>query len=132
MIHNSVKHYGLLTIHGNDMVISQVAASSTSSQVSLLKSRGEQKNVSIGNCGKLSTSRMSTQPRCSAKQRLHPGMVSSQDRATAHYGAVTGLKTTEDSMYLLSAGCLSSLLKLAHIGNAYFLSGFCKISICFP
>ncbi|PNT02477.1 hypothetical protein POPTR_014G016100v4 [Populus trichocarpa] len=38
------------------------------------------------------------------KQRLHPGMLSSQDRATAHYGAVTGLKITEDGMYLLSAG----------------------------
>lgn len=40
----------------------------------------------------------------SLKQRLHPGMLSSQDRATAHYGAVTGLKVTEDGMYLLSAG----------------------------
>ncbi|KAF2324261.1 hypothetical protein GH714_011374 [Hevea brasiliensis] len=38
------------------------------------------------------------------RQRLHPGMLSSQDRATAHYGAVTGLKITEDGMYLLSAG----------------------------
>ena len=41
------------------------------------------------------------------KQRLHPGMLSTQDRATAHYGAVTGLKATEDGMYLLSAGCFS-------------------------
>lgn len=40
----------------------------------------------------------------SSKQRLHPGMMSSQDRATAHYGAVTGLRVTEDGMYLLSAG----------------------------
>lgn len=39
-----------------------------------------------------------------ARQRLHPGMLSSQDRATAHYGAVIGLKVTEDGMYLLSAG----------------------------
>lgn len=39
-----------------------------------------------------------------AKQRSHPGMVSSHDRATAHYGVVTGLKVTEDGMYLLSAG----------------------------
>ena len=38
------------------------------------------------------------------RQRLHPGMLSSQDRATAHYGTVTGLKVTEDGMYLLSAG----------------------------
>ena len=86
-----------------------MVASSTTGQSSSLKSRGEQKNVSIGNGRKLSTSRMSTQPKGSAKQRLHPGMVSSQDRATAHYGTVTGLKTTEDGMYLLSAGCLSSV-----------------------
>lgn len=39
-----------------------------------------------------------------AKQRRHPGMISSQDNATAHYGAVTSLKATEDGMYLLSAG----------------------------
>ncbi|GKV48890.1 hypothetical protein SLEP1_g55677 [Rubroshorea leprosula] len=39
----------------------------------------------------------------SVRQRLHPGMLSSQDRATAHYGIVTGLKVTEDGMYLLSA-----------------------------
>ena len=42
------------------------------------------------------------------KQRLHPGMLSTQDRATAHYGAVTGLKVTEDGMYLLSAGLFIS------------------------
>ncbi|XP_031404768.1 WD repeat-containing protein ATCSA-1-like [Punica granatum] len=45
----------------------------------------------------------------SSKQRLHPGMMSSRDRATAHYGAVTGLKVTEDGMYLLSAGSDSRL-----------------------
>ena len=38
------------------------------------------------------------------RQRLHPGMLSTQDRATAHYGAVTGLKVTDDGMHLLSAG----------------------------
>ncbi|XP_029126766.1 WD repeat-containing protein ATCSA-1 isoform X1 [Cajanus cajan] len=43
------------------------------------------------------------------KQRLHPGMLSTQDRATAHYGAVTGLKATGDGMYLLSAGSDSRL-----------------------
>ncbi|XP_061372012.1 WD repeat-containing protein ATCSA-1-like [Gastrolobium bilobum] len=43
------------------------------------------------------------------KQRLHPGMLSTQDRATAHYGAVTGLKVTEDGLYLLSAGSDSRL-----------------------
>ncbi|EXB39828.1 DNA excision repair protein ERCC-8 [Morus notabilis] len=43
------------------------------------------------------------------RQRLHPGMLSAQDRATAHYGAVTGLKVTEDGMHLLSAGSDSRL-----------------------
>ncbi|KAE9603626.1 putative transcription factor WD40-like family [Lupinus albus] len=43
------------------------------------------------------------------KQRLHPGMLSTQDRATAHYGAVTGLKVTENGMYLLSTGSDSRL-----------------------
>uniref|UniRef100_A0A803MYX0 Transducin/WD40 repeat-like superfamily protein n=1 Tax=Chenopodium quinoa TaxID=63459 RepID=A0A803MYX0_CHEQI len=57
------------------------------------KNRGEQKKVSSGN----------------SKQRRHPGMMSSQDHATAHYGAVTGLKATEDGMYLLSAGSDSRL-----------------------
>ena len=38
------------------------------------------------------------------QQRLHPGLSSSQNRATSHYGAVTGLRTTKDGMYLLSSG----------------------------
>ncbi|KAF6159767.1 hypothetical protein GIB67_030025 [Kingdonia uniflora] len=41
--------------------------------------------------------------------RPHPGMMSSHDRATAHYGAVIGLKVTADGMYLLSAGSDSRL-----------------------
>lgn len=40
----------------------------------------------------------------STVQRLHPGMTSGQNRATAHYGAVTGLKATGDGMYLISSG----------------------------
>uniref|UniRef100_A0A0E0JR92 DNA excision repair protein ERCC-8 n=1 Tax=Oryza punctata TaxID=4537 RepID=A0A0E0JR92_ORYPU len=43
------------------------------------------------------------------QQRLHPGLSSSQNRATAHYGAVTGLRTTTDGMYLLSSGSDSRL-----------------------
>jgi hypothetical protein len=38
------------------------------------------------------------------QQRVHPGMSSSQNRTTAHYGAVTGLRTTTDGMHLLSSG----------------------------
>jgi DNA excision repair protein ERCC-8 len=43
------------------------------------------------------------------QQRVHPGMSSSQNRTTAHYGAVTGLKTTTDGMHLLSSGSDSRL-----------------------
>ncbi|KAL5221566.1 hypothetical protein ABZP36_026279 [Zizania latifolia] len=43
------------------------------------------------------------------QQRLHPGLSTSQNRATAHYGAVTGLRTTTDGMYLLSSGSDSRL-----------------------
>jgi hypothetical protein len=39
-----------------------------------------------------------------AAQRSHPGMASSQNRATAHYGAVNGLRATADGFYLLSSG----------------------------
>lgn len=49
------------------------------------------------------------------QKRLHPGMLSTLDRATAHYGVVTGLKATNDGMYLLSAG------KVLSYGHGYFL-----------
>ncbi|XP_062120322.1 WD repeat-containing protein ATCSA-1-like [Humulus lupulus] len=75
---------------------------------SSVKSRAAQKKAANGNSMKLSPIN-----KISAKgplrQRLHPGMLSTQDRATAHYGAVTGLKVTEDGMYLLSAGSDSRL-----------------------
>jgi DNA excision repair protein ERCC-8 len=41
------------------------------------------------------------------QQRLHPGLSSSQNRAIAHYGAVTGLRTTTNGMYLLSSGLMN-------------------------
>ncbi|KAI4985593.1 hypothetical protein ZWY2020_018223 [Hordeum vulgare] len=40
---------------------------------------------------------------------MHPGMSSSQNHKTAHYGAVTGLRTTTDGMHLLSSGSDSRL-----------------------
>jgi len=43
------------------------------------------------------------------QQRLHPGLSSSQNRATSLYGAVTGLQTTKHGMYLLSSGSDSRL-----------------------
>ncbi|KAJ4839011.1 WD repeat-containing protein ATCSA-1 [Turnera subulata] len=67
------------------------------------KSRVQQKRNAAGNGIKQApASRAPTKG--PQKQRLHPGMLSIQDRATAHYGAVTGLKVTDDGMYLLSAG----------------------------
>lgn len=58
----------------------------------------------MGNGVSIKHTAIARQVRGSGKQRLHPGMLSSQDRATAHYGAVNGLKVTNDGMYLLSAG----------------------------
>ncbi|XP_024635204.1 WD repeat-containing protein ATCSA-1 isoform X1 [Medicago truncatula] len=66
------------------------------------KMRPVQKKVANGSgSGHLPIGRLSSKG--PMKQKLHPGMISTQDRATAHYGAVTGLKVTEDGMYLLSA-----------------------------
>ncbi|KAH9606184.1 hypothetical protein KSS87_009514 [Heliosperma pusillum] len=79
-------------------------------QNSSANSRGHQKKLASENGTKISTmSKTGTQQKGYVKQRVHPGMISSKDRATAHYGAVTGLKTTEDGMYLLSAGSDSRL-----------------------
>ncbi|XP_050264819.1 WD repeat-containing protein ATCSA-1-like [Quercus robur] len=72
------------------------------------KLRAQQRKLANGNGTKQSPiGRMPAKG--SLRQRLHPGMLSSLDRATAHYGAVTGLKATEDGMYLLSAGSDSRL-----------------------
>lgn len=75
----------------------------SASQSSFAKARSPQRKHTNGNGAKQSS--IGKIPvKGSMKQRLHPGMLSSQDRATAHYGAVTGLKVTDDGMYLLSAG----------------------------
>lgn len=76
--------------------------SKSSSEGSSIRPRGLQKRTVAYT--KQSSIRNQGQGKGSVKQRLHPGMLSSQDRATAHYGAVTGLKVTEDGMCLLSAG----------------------------
>ncbi|XP_057249195.1 WD repeat-containing protein ATCSA-1 isoform X2 [Beta vulgaris subsp. vulgaris] len=92
-------------------VADKAATSKATGQSSSAKNRGQQKKVSLGNDTKLfAVSRMPSQLKGGySKQRRHPGMMSSQDHATAHYGAVTGLKATEDGMYLLSAGSDSRL-----------------------
>lgn len=92
-------------------VAEKAATSKATGQSSSAKNRGQQNITSFGNGTKLSaSSRMSTHLKGGyAKKRRHPGMMSSQDHATAHYGAVTGLKATEDGMYLLSAGSDSRL-----------------------
>ncbi|KAK4559845.1 hypothetical protein RGQ29_008862 [Quercus rubra] len=74
------------------------------------KPRAQQRKLANGNGTKQSpVGRMPAKG--SLRQRLHPGMLSSLDRATAHYGAVTGLKATEDGMYLLSAVTRSYVTK---------------------
>lgn len=92
---------------------------SSSAQSSSAKTRAPQKKVANVNGSKQSSSsRILSQVKGSAKQRLHPGLLSSQNRATAHYGAVIGLKVTDDGMYLLSAGS-DSRLRLWDIESGY-------------
>lgn len=68
-----------------------------------MKSRMPHKKLANGNATKPSS--IGKLPaKGSTRQRLHPGLFSSQDRSIAHFGAVSGLKVTEDGMYLLSAG----------------------------
>lgn len=81
---------------------SSTLKSSSGGPTSSAKSRPSQKKM--GNGVSIRHTAIARQVRGSGKQRLHPGMLSSQDRATAHYGAVNGLKVTNDGMYLLSAG----------------------------
>ncbi|CAK8568372.1 unnamed protein product [Lathyrus sativus] len=81
--------------------------SATTKESSTKMRAAQKKFVNGSGSGQLSTGRLSSKG--PMKQKLHPGMISTQDRATAHYGAVTGLKVTEDGMYLLSAGSDSRL-----------------------
>lgn len=68
-----------------------------------MKSRIPHKKLGNGNATKpSSTGKLPAKG--STRQRLHPGLLSGQDRSVSHYGAVTGLKVTGDGMYLLSAG----------------------------
>ncbi|XP_057974174.1 WD repeat-containing protein ATCSA-1-like [Malania oleifera] len=84
--------------------------SSLAGQNSSVKQQALQRKIANGNGSKSSSNcRIPNRAKGSVRRRLHPGMLSSQDRATAHYGAVTGLRVTEDGMYLLSAGSDSRL-----------------------
>lgn len=83
-----------------------IASTVSTGKSSFEKTPVSQKRMPVGNGKKqLTTSRknqnVSGGP---STQRLHPGMSSSHNRATAHYGAVTGLRATSDGMYLLSSG----------------------------
>ncbi|KAK6116029.1 hypothetical protein DH2020_008298 [Rehmannia glutinosa] len=83
--------------------------SSSAGQSSSAKVRVPQRKLATGNTSKShAIGRISSQVKI-AKQRSHPGMLSSHDRSTGHYGVVTGLKVTEDGMYLLSSGSDSRL-----------------------
>eukprot|EP00268_Persea_americana_P059675 TRINITY_DN7356_c0_g1_i5.p1 TRINITY_DN7356_c0_g1~~TRINITY_DN7356_c0_g1_i5.p1 ORF type:complete len:323 (+),score=53.19 TRINITY_DN7356_c0_g1_i5:523-1491(+) len=75
------------------------------------KSKMPQKRTTHGSSLKQSTILLKGQNQTKSYmvQRQHPGMMSIHNRATAHYGAVIGLKVTSDGMYLLSAGSDSRL-----------------------
>ncbi|XP_052190814.1 WD repeat-containing protein ATCSA-1-like [Diospyros lotus] len=75
-----------------------------------MKARAPPRKMVHGNGSKQhAVGKTPSQPKSSAKHRMHPGLLSSLDRSTAHYGAVIGLKVTEDGMYLFSAGSDSRL-----------------------
>ncbi|CAI0464585.1 unnamed protein product [Linum tenue] len=75
----------------------------------LRRSMTNKKKTVTGNGAKQQSALGRTPGKGSVKPRMHPGLLSTQDRATAHYGAVTGSRVTEDGMYLLSAGSDSRL-----------------------
>ncbi|KAL1821870.1 hypothetical protein ACET3Z_016739 [Daucus carota] len=88
------------------------ASTSKSSLASVSsKSKTSQRKHVNGNGSKQSSAAKKNviQEKASAGKRLHPGLISSRDRSTAHYGAVIGLKMTSDGQYLLSAGSDSRL-----------------------
>ena len=62
-------------------------------------------------------------------QRQHPGMMSIHNRATAHYGAVIGLKVTSDGMYLLSAGQVLHLYPICLFFSLKLLNNYLNISL---
>ncbi|CAL9185585.1 unnamed protein product [Musa hybrid cultivar] len=83
-----------------------VARTSLAGSSSLDNKSVSKKKTPLGNGMKQSQALRRPQNllRTPVRQRSHPGMSSSHDRATAHYGAVTGLKASGDGMYLLSSG----------------------------
>ncbi|XP_062163174.1 WD repeat-containing protein ATCSA-1 isoform X2 [Alnus glutinosa] len=91
----------ILECSATNKVLTSKSLSAGQSSSSYTKPRTQHRKLASGNGTKQSP--------VGRRQRLHPGMLSSQDRATAHYGAVNGLKVTDDGMYLLSAGSDSRL-----------------------
>ncbi|RWW84877.1 hypothetical protein BHE74_00006492 [Ensete ventricosum] len=105
-----------------------VARTSLAGSSSLANKSVSRKKSPLGNGMKQSQALHKPQNllRTPVRQRSHPGMSSSHDRATAHYGAVTGLKASVDGMYLLSSGyCYNQLLlfQSAGSGKSYFECG---------
>ncbi|KAK6939723.1 WD40 repeat [Dillenia turbinata] len=93
--------------------------SSSAGQSSSMKTRAPLRKIANENVSKqLPFPRLLTQVKGYMKQRPHSGLLSCQDSATAHHGAVTGLKVTEDGMCLLSAGS-DSRLKLWNVESGF-------------
>ncbi|KAM1118821.1 hypothetical protein ACFX2I_043089 [Malus domestica] len=78
--------------------------SSSPSQSTSAKGRAAQRKLTNGSGAKHSP--IGKGPvKGSMKQILHPGMLSSQDCATAPYGAVTGLKVPIQDLWDIESGC---------------------------
>lgn len=119
----------LATLHFMNLLAQSLASGNLSST----KVRPPQKKGSVGNGTKSSMLLGKGVARGSGTQRQHPGMLSAQNRATAHYGAVTGLQMTNDGFHLFSAGiCLSTFLKVCSCSKVSWMqvmsSYFCGIA----
>jgi len=97
IIKSKVKSSILLIFHLKQDHIDSVGPSTSTRSLAQKRTGNSKKNSSTMRRGQ-------NLIRGHMQQRLHPGLSSSQNRATSHYGAVTGLRTTKDGMYLLSSG----------------------------
>ncbi|XP_042405938.1 WD repeat-containing protein ATCSA-1 isoform X3 [Zingiber officinale] len=103
-------------------VVTRTAAAGSSSVNKLIS----KKKATLGNGKKQSQAvcKLQNLTTSHTMHKSHPGTASSYSRATAHFGAVTGLRATRDGLYLLSSGS-DSRLRLWDIESG------CSISVNF-
>uniref|UniRef100_A0A0D6R8M7 Anaphase-promoting complex subunit 4 WD40 domain-containing protein n=1 Tax=Araucaria cunninghamii TaxID=56994 RepID=A0A0D6R8M7_ARACU len=80
-----------------------------SSNCNTTKTRAPQRKGSFGNGMESSIQLGKGKAKVPLTQKQHRGMLSTQNRAAGHYGAVTGLQMTNDGLHLFSAGTDSRL-----------------------